>query len=206
MNHKLFGKNYMMKNLFMAVLVLALSACTESIPGDPQKVTKDYVNALQQNDFSAIYKMNYLTVRQKRLLVREEDEAGQKLMEEYFNKHKADYDSVDAGFTDRGTWHEKFYFPKTAKLKFGKASYPKAAPDDPVNADYEKAQNVYVKIKTTYNAPDEAPIYGERKIKEIYFDCFLKKIRKEGNVRIYSHDEQWFVADIVPDLSTVVYF
>ncbi|MDH5541665.1 MAG: hypothetical protein OEY64_01740 [Nitrospinota bacterium] len=196
----------MIKKALLVIALLTLNSCSESIPGNPEKVAENYVEAIRADDFAQIYELNFLTVRQKRLLLREESDAGQKLLEENFKKHKGDYESVDVKLTDRGIWHEKSYFPKSAKVTFGKASYPKAAADDPVNAEYEKAQNVYVKIKSVYSSPEEAPVYDDKKIKEVSFDCFLKKVRKEGNVRIYSHDEQWFVADIVPDVSTAIYF
>jgi len=206
MNRKLFGNIVVIKKALFVIALLALNSCSESIPGNPEKVAGDYVKALQSKDFSRIYELNFLTVRQNRLLLREEGASGKMLMEENFRNHKADYESAEAKFTDRGLWHEKSYFPQSAKVTVGKASYPKAAADDPVNADYEKAQNVYVKIKTLYSSPSDAPDYEAKKIKEVSFDCFLKKIRKEGNVSIYSHDEQWFVADIVPDVTTALYF
>lgn len=190
----------------VAVVALVASGCMEKIPGEPEKVMRDYVEAVQKDDFKTIYKLHMLTARQQQFLSKSEVGDVEAMLREHYENSKKDYDAVKPTFAQGITWSEKHFFPASATFAIGDPYHPPAAPDDPVNAEYEKAQNVIVPVNVTYSKKEDAPELEGAKVKSAGYMCFMKKIRQAETVRVYSHDEKWYFGDCLVDEQTVTRF
>jgi len=192
--------------IILMISSLLLFSCTKDIPGNPKKTVEHYIAAVQKSDFETIYKMNRATARQKKYI--EKSKSGdieQELMAS-FKTHKEAYDAVEPGFFSGAQWSEKYLFPPTAKVVVGEARHPSPAPDDPEHVQYEKGFTAFVSVRTLYTTMEDAPeLYG-RKVQEATYDCALGKIRYGDNVRVYSHDEQWFFTGCILERDSVTYF
>jgi len=198
MNHKLFGNKLSTAFLLFAVIVVGVG-CSESIPGHPEKTVEEYIKAVQSNDFEKIYHLNFLTARQKVYIGGGDEGEVESLQKEHFEKAKKGYEEYRQQDQRGLQWAEKYYFTPNATIKVEEARYPSGAGDDSVNAEYEKDQNVYVTVKALYNDKNEAPTLGGKRAIEAEYDCILKKIRQPGNVRVYSHDENWYIGACIMD-------
>lgn len=177
-----------------------------SIPGNPQKVVEDYINAIRNGDFKTVYRLNRVSARQKKFI--EKSGAGNSKNEssQNFAKHKAAYESLKPGFFTGAQWAEKYFFPKSSTVTVGDPRHPPKAGGEASNAGYEQGLSIIVSVKTVYNMKKEAPELNARRIKEATYDCFLAKIRYGDNVQIYSYDEQWFFAGCILDTRLVLFF
>jgi hypothetical protein len=198
MNHRLFGKFFSLGILFLT-LIATVFGCSDSIPGQPAKIVEEYVKAVQSNDFEKIYQLNFLTARQKIFIVGKDKVEVESLMREHFELSKKRYDESLPQDEIGLQWAEKDFFTPNALIEVDKARYPPAAADDPVNAEYEKDQNAFVTVRAVYKDKDEAPLLLGKRVVEAEYDCILKKIRQPGTVRVYSHDEQWYIGGCIMD-------
>ena len=190
----------------VVLLALGVSACERKIPGNPRKVMEEYIKAVQGRDFETIYRLNRVTARQKKYL--EASRAGdvRKALETNYQEHKADFESAPVTFTPGVEWAEKHFFPPGSEVSVGEPYYIKPVGDDPVNAKYEEALTVMVKVLTKYLNETYAPELNGRKIKSATFDCSLGKIRLGKSVRVYSHDDEWYFNGCLINLDSVQYF
>lgn len=192
--------------LILMIFSLLLLTCTRDIPGNPEKTVKDYITAVQKSDFETIYNLNRLTARQKRFIEKIKNGDVEKELKASFEMHKAAYDAVEPGFFTGAQWAEKYFFPPMATVVIGKARHPSSAGDDPSNVEYDKGFTLFVSVKTFYTKSEDAPELDGRKVKKATYDCVLGKIRYGANVRIYSHDEQWFLSGCILDRPLVTFF
>ena len=192
MNHKLFGKGA--GPVFAAILVIGfmLASCEDKIPGDPEGVMKQYVNAIKARDFKTIYSLNRVTARQKYHLEQTSVGNVETILKTNYEENKAAFDSAEFTLTPAVQWGEKYFFPPSAKVSFGKPERIKPVGDDPVNAEYEKALTVKIHVTAEYPDVNEAPKLGDRAIKTAVYDCALGKIRTGKSVRVYDLDEKWY--------------
>lgn len=193
--------------IYLILLVTSplLLSCAKDIPGNPVKTVKDYIAAVQKSDFETIYRLNRVTARQKKLIEKSKNASIEKELKASFETHKAAYDAAEPGFFTGAIWSEKYFFPSTSRVAVGEAKHPTSAGDDSVNVEYEKGFTLFVSVKTFYTTTEDAPeLYG-RKVKEAIYDCVLGKIRYGENVRVYSHDEQWFLSGCLLDRSSVTF-
>lgn len=198
MNHKLFGKRYSPIILFIAVTAV-WAGCFESIPGDPEKTVREYVKAVQSNDFEKIYYLNFLTARQDIYAGGRDEEEIERIRRELFERAKKGYYGSRQHDESGLQWAEKYFFTPNALIEVDKARFPPEAPNDPVNAEYEKDQNVFVTVRAVYKNKGEAPILYGKRVTVAEYDCILKKIRHPGTVRVYSHDERWYIGGCIMD-------
>ncbi len=192
MNRKLFGKNTFRAIVLLFLIGGVVSACTlDKIAGDPEKVLKEYIDAVQKGDFNKMYSLSQVTVRQKRLLAKT-DSGNMKVLEsEQFQRHKAIYDATVPSFSGE-QWVEKFYFPPSAKVELGVAHDPLPVEKEKMGDAYEKGGVVVIKVSVDYPKPEEAPEYNGQKLNHADYNCMLRKIRYEGSVMIYSYDDKWY--------------
>lgn len=203
MNRKLFGKNIFRTFALLALLTAGVSACTlNKIAGNPEKVLKDYIEAVQRGDFNAIYAMSQVTARQKRLIAKAETGDKKVLEAEQFQRHKAIYDAAVLSFSNE-QWGEKFYFPPSAKVEIGKAHDPLPVEKEKMGDAYEKGGVVVVKVSVTYQKPEEAPEYNGHKLNYADYNCMLRKVRYEDSVMIYSYDDKWYFGGCLINSSSV---
>lgn len=196
MNRKLFGKNLFRAIALLLLMAGAVSACTlNKIAGDPAKVLKDYIAAVQKGDFNTMYALSHVTARQKKWIQKSETGDVQKQEAEHFQRHKAMYDATVMGMANV-QWAEKFFFPPSAIVEIGK-------PHDPVPVEkkmgdaYEKGVVVVSTVSVSYPKPEEAPEYNGVKLKNAVYECSLRKIRHDESVMVYSYDDKWFFAGCV---------
>jgi len=192
-------------------LILLLSSplvlsCTKEIPGNPEKTVKDYIEAIQKSDFETTYRLNRVTARQKKYIEKSKNGNIAQELKASIESHKAAYDAAEPDFFSGALWSEKYFFPLTSRVVVGEAKHPSPAGDDPVNVEYEKGFTLFVSVKTFYTKSKDAPELHGRKVKEAIYDCALGKIRYGENVRVYSHDEQWFLSGCILDRSSVTFF
>jgi len=207
MNLRLSGKKaFGACCLLFPLAALALFACTKEIPGNPEKTVKEYIEAVQKGDFETIYRLNRVTARQKKFL--EKTEAGnvELVLKQNFERQKAAYFTSEPDIFSGALWTERYFFPPSSSVKVGKARSMSQIGDDPVNVEYEKGFLAIVPVETTYASEKDAPKLKGQSIKKAVYDCNLAKIRQGDNVRIYSHDEKWFIARCILDTDTVEYF
>ncbi|MDH5638823.1 MAG: hypothetical protein OEZ04_10050, partial [Nitrospinota bacterium] len=129
----------------------------------------------------------------------------EKSLEGSYSQYKETYLSGAPTFQPGITWAERGFFPPGSIAKVGAPYYPIAAGDDPVNAEYEKANNVYVPVDVTYPDKAIAPEYNEKKVKSASYDCSMKKIREGRNVTIYAHDDRWFFGGCIVNAGKITY-
>ena len=191
MNRKLFGKN--IHRAIVLLALIAVSACSlDKIPGDPAKVLREYITAVQKGDFKTIYALNQVTARQKKWLQKSETGDVQIQEAEHFQRHKAIYDAADMSSTQGVLWAEKFFFPASAKVEVGKPHDPLPVEKEKMGDAYEKGVVVVSTVSVSYPIPEEAPVYNGVKLKYAEYNCMLRKIRYDESVMIYSYDEKWF--------------
>lgn len=191
MNHKLFGK-FFFRAIALVALVGGTEACTlNKIAGDPAKVLKEYIGAVQKGDFNAIYALSQVTARQKKWIQKSETGDVQKQEAEHFQRHKAIYDATVPSFSNV-QWAEKYYFPPSAKVEIGKPRDPEPFEKEKLGDAYEKGVVAIITVSVSYPVPEEAPEYDGMKVKQANYNCMLRKIRYEDSVMIYSYDEKWF--------------
>ncbi|MGK7345145.1 MAG: hypothetical protein ACNS63_04990 [Candidatus Nitrospinota bacterium M3_3B_026] len=179
--------------LAVAAAVSVLSAsCHDRIPGKPEKTTAEYIEAIQKNDFAAVYQLNRVTARQARYLENTDVGDVDEMLRQNYEQRKAEYEAARAVFTPGIQWAEKHFFPASASVSVGEASWIKPVGDDPVNADYEKALTVTVPVSVEYKDKSAAPELEGKKLKSASYTCSLGKIRSEKSVRVYNVDEQWY--------------
>ncbi len=197
MSHKLSGNKIFKAGFYIAVLAFVTGGCDQKIVGHPEKVTSDYIKAVQRNDFKAIYKLNFDTSRSSKYLKCSDEKAEEKICEQNFRENKTIYENVELNLSPGVRWTEKYYFPASALIDIGEPYPPVAAGEDDINSKYEKAVSVFIPVKVEYPDQDEAPSQDDRKIKTASFECVLRKIREGGNVRVYSNDTKWYFAGCV---------
>ncbi len=187
----------------VALILLMLSACVESIAGNPEQVTADYIQAIQTDDADTFFGLNHITARRLKYLAfgtdAEDKEALKlqvKLWKEWWRVSESDYD-----VTHR--WNDRALFPPGAETTIGKAYQYKSVGSDRINSEYLKGLKTIVPVDVKY--ADKSLIFEGKKVASARFDCILGKIRSGKNVRIYSHDEQWYVASCLIDSDTVKY-
>ena len=203
MNLKLFGSF----RYEYFVLLFALLSCMNDIPGEPKKRVQEYITAVQKGDFETIYRLHRVTAQQKKYLEQTEGGDLKELMKQNYERNKASYESVKPSFMDNIQWAEKYFFPPSCSPSVGEPQKPApATKDDPGYADYEKALTTMVPVSVTYNSEKDAPQLSGRKLKFAKYICILGKIREGSNVRIYSHDDQWFFNGCIPDSNSVRFF
>lgn len=198
MNRRLSGKRLTAALLLLAVTTVGIG-CTESIPGNPKRIVEEYVKAVQTNDFEKIYDLNFLTARQKIYLGAIEKGEGESRLKENFRKFKKQYDEFMPQDVIGYQWEEKHFFTPNAAIEVKDARFPPGAAGDPVNAEYEKDQNVFVTVLVVYKDKSEAPLLYGKRVSEAKYDCILKKIRHPGTVRVYSHDDRWYIGGCLMD-------
>ena len=203
MNRKSFGKAAFG---FAVVAAFLLVSCAETIPGDPQGTLKRYITAVQEDDFKTLYELNRSTAQQRKHLERTTIGDVEGMLEASYRERKKAYDEHPRDLTINVQWAEKNYFPPSSAVVYGKPNHPPAAGDDPVNAEYERANNVNVPVTVTYHDKNEALQIGGVTVREIAFVCALTKIREGKNVRIYSHDDQWFFGSCIPEQQSIKSF
>lgn len=186
-----------------ALVLLALSACVDSIAGNPEKVTADYIEAIQKNDADAFFRLNHITARRLKYLAfgtdAEDKEALKlqvKLWKEWWRNTESEYD-----VTHR--WNDRALFPPGAETTVGKAYLYKSVGSDHINSEYLKGLKTLVPVQVKY--AETSLIFEGKKVASARFDCILGKIRSGKNVRIYSHDERWYVASCLIDSDSVKY-
>ena len=177
----------------MALAFFAVS-CEEKIPGDPQKTLTDYIMAIQNADYEAIFSLNHASERKIRFIEEAEGADIKLMLAENFKKDKADYMAAQQTFTTGSRWIERHYFPKSSTFTVGKAYFMEPVGDDPVNVEYEKAVSVQTPVVVEYKSLKDAPLFDGRKVVSAQYVCILRKLRQKGSVRIYSHDTDWFIA------------
>ncbi|MBF0169719.1 MAG: hypothetical protein HQK87_01295 [Nitrospinae bacterium] len=175
----------------------------KSIPGEPEKVTRRYVEAIQTGDYHTLFRLNHVTARRLKYFDMSELPEDREEAVRYQAAQQAEYEATPPDFTPGVRWAERHYFPPTARVTVGKAVSPAAAPNDPVNADYEKANSVTVPVTVDYPDPGQAPLYQGKPMASAAFDCMLIKLRVGKNVAVYSHDDQWYVNGVILDPATV---
>ncbi len=205
MNRKLSG-NTARTAAAVALLVIALTACSQKIPGDPKGTLGKYIKAVQQGDFKTIYSINQVTARQKKYLRQTTMGNVDEIVAENYRKSKSDYDAHKPVKAANVQWREKYFFLPSTSVAIGKPKPPSAAGDDPVNAEYEKAGTVYVPVSVIYNDPAQAPEIDDKKVKSMDYLCTLVKIREGKNVRVYSHDDKWFFGSCIEESSSASYY
>ena len=209
MNRKLFGKpmaRAMASAMTLMAVVSMAVGCVDKIPGDPDKVLERYITAVQQSDYKTIFDINHVTAKQLKYTRQLGKEDKEKSLEASYNQYKELYLSVAPTFQPGITWGEKAFFTPGAKAKVGAPYHPVAVGDDPVNAEYEKANNVYVPVDVSYPDQATAPDHNGKKIKSASYDCSLKKIREGGNVTVYAHDDRWFFGGCIVNVGKITYY
>ncbi|MBI3582179.1 MAG: hypothetical protein HY098_08945 [Nitrospinae bacterium] len=191
MNRKSFGRPCVAVSA--AVLALFLAACAERIPGDPGKTMAEYVGAVQKGDFAAMYKLNRVTARQKKYILKSNTGDINKLLSENYEANLAKYKSAEPTFYGGVQWQEKYFFPPSAAVRIGKPQNLPSGEGDERKENWEKGLKVLVEVSVDYPKKDEAPEYGGQKLKSINYACTLSKIRMEGALMVYSQDPDWFV-------------
>jgi len=190
MNRKLFGKNLAVVLFLLGAGVVA--SCSEKIVGNPQKVAKEYIEAVQKGDFLALYHLNRSTARQSKYILSSDVGDVKKADAENLARAKAGYDSVEPGFHPGSQWGEKYLFPASAKVVIGKPRNPQLAAKDTFGDNYEKGNTVIVIVSASYPSAEQAPEYHGNKLKYAEYSCMLGKIRADKSVMIYTYDENWY--------------
>ncbi len=195
-----------MKTIHFALLTIFLATtmgCTEKIAGEPSKVVTRYVDAVKRGDYDTIFQLSHNSARRLKFFGMSELAQDKKIAQEYLEEQRKEYDAAPLDFTPGVQWAERHFFPDTCEVSIGKARYPAGTPGDPVNADYEQGIKVIVTVSVDYLDPKSAPSYRGKKLVSAKYDCFLSKIREGKNVRIYSHDDKWYVNGFLIDPATV---
>ena len=189
--------------IYLILLIFSplLLSCTKDIPGNPIKTVEDYIAAVQKSDFETIYNLNRVTARQKKYIKKAKNGNVEQELKASLKTHKRAYEAVEPGFFTGAQWAEKYFFPSTSRVVVGEARHP-----PPSGVDYEKGFTLYVAVKTSYAKREDAPEFHGRKVKGAVYDCILGKIRYGENVRVYSHDEQWFFAGCILDTPSLLFF
>lgn len=187
--------------LILLISFPPLFSCTKDIPGNPKKTVEDYIEAVQKSDFETIYRLNRVTARQKKYIEKSKNGHVEQELKASFETHKAAYEAAEPGFFIGARWAEKYFFPSTSRVVIGEARHP-----PPAGVDYEKGFTLYVSVKASYTKREDAPELDGRKIREAVYDCILGKIRYGENVRVYSHDEQWFFSGCILDRPSARFF
>lgn len=190
MNRKSFGRPSGAASA--VVFALFLAACSERIPGDPAKIMAEYVAAVQKDDFASMYKINRITARQKRYILKSTAGDLNKLLSENYKMHLATYKSVEPSFYGAVQWQEKFFFPPSALVRIGKAQNLPSPEQSERKENWEMGLKVLVDVSVEYHKKEEAPEYDGRKLKSINYVCTLSKIRMEGALAVYPQDPDWF--------------
>ncbi|MDH5508765.1 MAG: hypothetical protein OEZ32_00230 [Nitrospinota bacterium] len=205
MNRKLFGKP-MARSLMLAGLALVLAAgCVDKIPGDPDKELERYIKAVQESDYKTIFDINHVTARQLKFMRQMNKGDKERSLEGSYKQYKEIYLNVTPTFQIGITWAEKGFFPPGAQTKVGDPYYQVALEDDPVNAEYERATNVYVPVDVSYPDKTAAPEHDGKKVRSASYDCSMKKIREGQNVTVYSHDDKWFFGGCIVNMGKTTY-
>lgn len=182
------------------------AACQDRIPGEPEKTAREYIEAIQKNDFAAVYRLNRVTARQVRYLENTDVGDVDEMLRQDYERRKADYEAVRTAFTPGIQWTEKHFFPASASVSVGEASWIKPAPGDPVNAEYEKALSVMVPVSVEYKDKNDAPVFEGKRLKSASYTCAMGKIRSEKSVRVYNVDEQWYFNGCILDRGSVTWY
>lgn len=196
MNRKLFGKDFFRAIVLLTLIAGMTAACSiNKIAGNPTKVLKEYIDAVQKGDFNTMYSLSHVTARQKKWIKKLESGDVQKQEAENFQRHKAIYDATVPGLLNV-QWAEKFFFPASAKVEIGKPRDPESV-EKKMGDAYEKGVVVLFTVSVTYPKPEDAPEFNGVKLKSADYNCMLRKIRYDDSVMIYSYDEKWFFAGCV---------
>lgn len=201
MSRKWFGRIA----AFLAVS-LAGVGCTGKIPGNPEAVAERYIKAVQANDFNTVYSLKVATARELRLLGGKDSTLSKEELKQILEKHKTMYTEAQPSFTPGQRWAERFFFTASSTAIVGNAYSIPPFGTDPVNAEYEKDMTVIVPVNVVYSSREDAPQYGENKVRSARYDCTLSKIREEGAVSIYSHDAQWYFAGCIVEKDSIKNF
>lgn len=205
MNRKWCG-SFRYTYFVLSIFSLALLSCTSEIPGDPKKTLEEYITAVQKGNFETVYRLNKVTARQKKYLEQTKIDDFKKILKQNYEKNWANYKSVKPSFIANIQWAEKHFFPPSCSPSVGKPQKPTPIGNDRVNVEYEEALTIIVPVFVTYNAKRDAPKLNGRKIKSTGYVCILGKIREGSNVRIYSHDDQWFFGSCILDTTSAKFF
>lgn len=204
MNHKLFGKNLFRSIVLLILVAGTMAACSlDKIAGDPAKVLKEFIAAVQKNDFNTMYALNNDTARQEKWLKKGESGDVQKQRTENFQRSKEFYDTAVMSFSPGVRWAEKFFFPPSAKVVIGKPRDPEPVEKEKMGDAYEKGMVAVITVAVTYPVPEEAPEFHDAKLKYAEYNCMLRKIRQEGSVMIYSYDDKWFFSGCIINSNSV---
>ena len=200
MNRKLFGKP---SRLRIALVVALFSwACSERIPGNPEKIIAEYLGAVQKGDFATMYKLNRVTARQKKYVLKSNAGNLDKLLSDNYEMNLAKYNSAVLSFMGGVQWQEKYFFPRSAVLKIGRA-HPLIPPDkDARGENWEKGLTVLAEVSAEYPNKEEAPEYDGQKLRSLNYACTLSKIREEGSLMVYSQDLDWYVDGCIANLAS----
>ncbi len=190
MNHKWFGRPYGATSA--VVFVIFLAACAERIPGDPGKILAEYVGAVQKGDFATMYKLSRITARQKKYILKSNVGDINKLLSENYEMHLSTYKSVEPSFFGAVQWQEKYFFPPSAVVRFGKAKNLPPPEKSERKENWEIGLKVLIDVSVEYPKKEEAPEYDGRKLRSINYVCTLSKIRMEGALAVYPQDPDWF--------------
>ncbi len=185
------------------ISALFILSCSETIPGHPEKIMREYIEAVKKDDFATIYSLNMKTARQKKYLGKTSVGNVEMILRENFEKNRDDYESVPISFNMGEQWVEKYFFAKSESYTIGEPYSPKPVGDDPVNAKYESSVSCYVPVLVKYGDSKTSLEYNGKKMKSAKYDCTLRKIREGNNARVYSHDDDWYLAGCVIDTSTI---
>jgi len=192
--------------LVAPITALLLLSCSKAIPGHPEKIMSGYIEAVKKDDFATIYELNMKTARQKKYLGKTSVGNLGMILKENFEKNRSDYENVPISFNLGEQWVEKHFFRTAAIYSIGEPYSPKPVGDDPVNAKYESSVSCYVPVLVEYGDTKTGLEYNGKKIKSAKYDCSMRKIREGNNARVYSHDDNWYLAGCVIDTSTIKLF
>ncbi len=190
MNRKSFGRPFGVASA--VVFALFFVACSERISGDPAKIMAEYVGAVQKGDFASMYKINRITARQKKYILKSNAGDINKLLSANYEMHLATYKSAELSFYGAVQWQEKYFFPPSAVVRIGKVHNLPPPDKNERKENWEMGLKALVDVSVEYPKKEEAPEYDGRKLKSINYVCTLSKIRMEGAMMVYPQDPDWF--------------
>jgi len=202
MNRKSFGNTL----VALAALAALTAGCVKKISGAPENTAERYIAAVQAGDYKTIFDLNAASARQLKHLRLLTGGDTEKSMSQAMERFRQNYVEAPSTFQTGVAWAEKGFFQAGAQCKVGAAFQPVKAGDDPVNADYEKGNSVFVPVDVTYPDSNTALDHNGKKVKTAHYDCGLKKIREGKNVSVYSHDEVWYFGGCMVNEGTLTYF
>ncbi len=192
--------------LLGALCGFLLASCSQKIPGHPEKILKSYIEATQKGDFDTVYKINKLTARQIKYLGSTTVGNVDQMLKENFEQKKALWKMADTGRESGELYYEKQLFPASSEFSIVSIKTPPTLSDDPVNAEYEVANNIYGVVEVVYKNKAAAPKFDGRSAKKARYDCILSKIREGDNLRVYSDDTSWYFGGCLSDAGSISFF